>query len=290
MAYVVISIGGLFIVPLASANAQTAVPARNVAGTVTFQSSVAIGAGSNSVGVGNVSIGQGASVIKNNGSAANYSVAIGRNAKSSGSYGTSVGQSSSALGDLSAAFGNGALAEGRTSIAFGSTANASSAAAASIAIGSSASVTAANSVALGAGSSITQANSVAIGAHSVADQGNTVSVGSVDNQRRITNVAAGTSATDAANYGQVQAVTTDLNDFKQETRSGIAATAAMVNPVMPSAPGKISVAANMATYHGEMGIGTAFAYRPTVSATIVHGGFGLAGNETVARVGVSTEF
>ena len=145
---------------------------------------------------------------------------------------------------------------------------------------------------------------MALGKDSIANEANTVSVGSAANQRRVTNVAAGTSATDAANYGQVQAVqnqvqatqsqlnavSSDLNSFKQETRSGIAATAALANPVMPSAPGKISVAANMAVFHGETGIGTAFAYRPTVSPTIVHGGLAFAGSETIARIGVSTEF
>jgi hypothetical protein len=45
----------------------------------------------------------------------------------------------------------------------------------------------------------------AIGQNSVADQANTVSVGSVGNERRVTNVAAGTGATDAANVGQMQA-------------------------------------------------------------------------------------
>ncbi|MBV8156406.1 MAG: YadA-like family protein, partial [Dyella sp.] len=36
------------------------------------------------------------------------------------------------------------------------------------------------------------------------DRANTVSVGSATNQRQVTNVAAGTQATDAANVGQVQ--------------------------------------------------------------------------------------
>jgi autotransporter adhesin len=44
---------------------------------------------------------------------------------------------------------------------------------------------------------------VALGAGSVADQANTVSVGSADQQRRITQVAAGTAPTDAANVSQV---------------------------------------------------------------------------------------
>ena len=39
----------------------------------------------------------------------------------------------------------------------------------------------------------------------MADQANTVSVGSATQQRRVTNVAAGTAATDAANVGQMQA-------------------------------------------------------------------------------------
>jgi len=39
----------------------------------------------------------------------------------------------------------------------------------------------------------------------VADQANTVSVGSVNNERRVTNVAAGSAPTDAANVQQVQA-------------------------------------------------------------------------------------
>jgi hypothetical protein len=55
------------------------------------------------------------------------------------------------------------------------------------------------------GASVTAAGAVAIGQGSVANQANTVSVGSVGNERRVTNVAAGTAASDAANVGQVQA-------------------------------------------------------------------------------------
>jgi autotransporter adhesin len=48
-------------------------------------------------------------------------------------------------------------------------------------------------------------SSVALGQGSVADRAGTVSVGSEGNERAVTNVAAGTQATDAANVGQVQA-------------------------------------------------------------------------------------
>ncbi|EBU7938232.1 YadA-like family protein, partial [Salmonella enterica subsp. enterica serovar Westminster] len=63
----------------------------------------------------------------------------------------------------------------------------------------------ADSVAIGAGSIAAADNSVALGAGSVANEANTISVGSSDNQRRITNVAAGKNATDAVNVAQLKA-------------------------------------------------------------------------------------
>ena len=57
----------------------------------------------------------------------------------------------------------------------------------------------------GEAASVTAAGAVAIGQGSVADQANTVSMGSASQQRRVTNVAAGTAATDAANVQQMQA-------------------------------------------------------------------------------------
>ncbi|HFX3572054.1 TPA: YadA-like family protein, partial [Pseudomonas aeruginosa] len=61
------------------------------------------------------------------------------------------------------------------------------------------------SVAVGKGSSATAAGSVALGAGSVADRANTVSVGAAGGERQITNVRAGTAATDAVNLSQMQA-------------------------------------------------------------------------------------
>jgi autotransporter adhesin len=58
--------------------------------------------------------------------------------------------------------------------------------------------------ALGQGASALAFGSVALGQGSIANRANTVSVGSVGAERQITNVAAGTEATDAANLGQVQ--------------------------------------------------------------------------------------
>jgi autotransporter adhesin len=82
-------------------------------------------------------------------------------------------------------------------------ANSSASGSNSIAIGPQATSSGTNSVAMGNGASAMADNSVAIGAGSVADRANTVSVGSAGNERQITNVAAGTQATDAVNLGQM---------------------------------------------------------------------------------------
>jgi autotransporter adhesin len=72
-----------------------------------------------------------------------------------------------------------------------------------------------HSTAVGANASATGNNSVALGAGSVATEDNTVSVGSATQQRRITNVAAGTSPTDAVNMKQfndaIAAVNTNVD-------------------------------------------------------------------------------
>jgi len=76
---------------------------------------------------------------------------------------------------------------------------------AGIAVGSNASATATGGVAVGSGAQATGANSVALGAGSVADRAHTVSVGANGEERQVTNVAAGTEDTDAANVGQMNA-------------------------------------------------------------------------------------
>ena len=55
-------------------------------------------------------------------------------------------------------------------------------------------------------------NSVALGSNSVANQANTVSVGDTGSERRITNVADGTGATDAVNRGQLDNVQTEVTN------------------------------------------------------------------------------
>ena len=86
-----------------------------------------------------------------------------------------------------------------------------------VAVGESASVSAASATAIGQGASASAEGAVAIGQNAVADRANTVSVGSADNQRQVTNVAAGTQATDAANVAQVQASAAEARAYADTT-------------------------------------------------------------------------
>jgi hypothetical protein len=60
------------------------------------------------------------------------------------------------------------------------------------------------SVALGGAAVASHDRSVALGEGSVTDRANSVSVGAIGSERQITNVAAGTRDTDAANVGQIR--------------------------------------------------------------------------------------
>ena len=125
------------------------------------------------------------------------STAVGKDVVASGSSSTATGAGSQATGAYSTANGAGAIASGNGSTAVGAGAVASGT----------------DSTALGSNSTASGNNSVALGAGSVADRDNTVSVGSEGNERQITNVAAGTRRTDAANWGQVQDAVNGVRDW-----------------------------------------------------------------------------
>ncbi|GLQ46165.1 hypothetical protein GCM10007862_12160 [Dyella lipolytica] len=159
-------------------------------------------------GSGSTQVGDGANASGTN------STAVGTNAVASGDNSTATGAGSQATGSNSTANGAGAVASGSNSTATG--ANSVASGSNSTANGANASATGTNSTALGANSSATGNNSVALGAGSVADRDNTVSVGSPGNERQITNVAAGTQRTDAANWGQVQDAVNGVQDWANQ--------------------------------------------------------------------------
>ncbi|KQN29907.1 YadA-like family protein [Sphingomonas sp. Leaf38] len=111
----------------------------------------------------------------------------------------------------SVAFGNSAAtaATAAGSIAFGTRATVGAGATGAIALGTDARATGVNGVALGAGSVATRAPQTrytAIGLAAAQNSAGEVSVGSAGLERQITNVAAGTAATDAVNVGQLAGV------------------------------------------------------------------------------------
>jgi len=100
-----------------------------------------------------------------------------------------------------------------------------------VAVGNTATASGSNSTAVGANAQASANNSVALGAGSVATRDNTVSVGSTGNERQITNVAAGTQATDAVNVQQLNSAVGGLqqsmNSIARNAYSGVAAAAAL---------------------------------------------------------------
>ncbi|WP_241024363.1 YadA-like family protein [Burkholderia sp. Ac-20365] len=182
-------------------------------GYATNASSNAVAIGYNSTASGNsVAIGY---VAKTTGTSA---IALGQSALASGNNAVATGTSAVASGGYSNAMGYQTNAAGQDSVALGTQANVGAAGVQGVAIGARATATAANSVALGTNSTTTANLSAAgynpgTGALSgVASAANgEVSVGKAGAERRVTNVAAGSAATDAVNVSQLQSEDAKVN-------------------------------------------------------------------------------
>ncbi|WP_244115188.1 YadA-like family protein [Burkholderia contaminans] len=155
----------------------------------------AIGSGANSGTANSIAMGRNAVVNAGGVTGANSSIAIGNGAVAGGTDTIVIGTSASHSGSGATVVGaNASAAGGGAGVAVGNRSSASGNAA----------------VALGQSSTASGQNSVALGTGSTASAANTVSVGSGMVQRRITNMAAGTAATDAVNVSQLTGVTNAL--------------------------------------------------------------------------------
>jgi len=184
--------------------------------------------------------------------------------------------------------GTAAVASGTDSIAIGNGAVASGSE--SIAIGKNTKTTGDSSVAMGSGASATNANAVALGANSTTDRDNTVSVGSTGAERQITNVAAGTQATDAVNVGQLNNamgnMSNTINNVDRSAAKGIAAASAL-NIVTPYLPGRTTLNAGVANYRGYQAVGLGVSRwneKGTVNYNL--GVSTSGGNSTIVRAGI----
>jgi trimeric autotransporter adhesin len=173
-------------------------------------------------------------------------VADGRGANALGGRNRASATFSTAVGWANTASGLDAFAAGNKSVASGTS---------TVAVGDVAQATGNLSVAIGAGATASGANSVALGAGSVAADANTVSVGSATIQRRITNVAAGSGATDAVNFGQMQAGFDTLNDrialVGNQAETGTAVAVAIAGLPQAYAPGKGMISVAIGTWRGQ---------------------------------------
>jgi len=155
------------------------------------------------LGQGASAVAQGANTMALGNSAqamANSATALGYNARAMGVGGVAIGANAYAATTGSVAIGYGAVA--LSSVALGTGAQATGLN--TTALGDNAIASGSQAVAVGNNAVATHANSVAIGNGTTTKAANTVAVGTPGNERRITDVAPGVEATDAATVGQLQ--------------------------------------------------------------------------------------
>ena len=239
--------------------------------------STAVGGGAQAIGKSATALG----VIA--GAKADGATAVGGDAAVAGPSGTAVGF-------ISASSGFGAVAVGAQAVANG---------AAATALGLGAQATHAGSTALGAAAQTTRAAQVLLGA-----PGTSVAIGDIGASTavqsgpvsHVTVDANGTLGRDTATLPGLiggQAALFDLaNTINVQAQRGIAAAAAVTTAPLPSAPGRVSYAANGSVYRGQFAFGASAAYRfDTAKPFALTGGVGVAGKgDTVGRVGVAGEF
>jgi hypothetical protein len=120
--------------------------------------------------------------------------------------------------------------------------------------GPQATATGTNAVAVGSAAVAAGNNSVALGSGSIATRDDSVSVGATGAERQITNVGAGTQATDAVNVQQLNSAVGGLqqgmNSIARNAYSGIAAAAALAAIPDVDAGKTISVGVGTGNYQG----------------------------------------
>ncbi|MDP9909520.1 autotransporter adhesin [Variovorax boronicumulans] len=191
------------------------------------KAAVAIGTASKAFGVSSVAVGDNAFAK------GEASIAMGKGAQANGTQSISIGTGNVVNGNNSGAIGDPSTIDGANSYSVGNNNTLGAAASNTFVLGNNVNVNVANATALGDSTSVTVADGAALGSKSVAstDKGvagfdpaagkastdtsatwkstlGAVSVGGNGQTRQITNVAAGTQATDAVNVAQLKAAQT----------------------------------------------------------------------------------
>lgn len=162
-----------------------------------------------------------------------------------------------------------------------------------------------NGMAVGSGAVSTGQNSVALGTN-VSDGGrsNVVSVGAPGAERQVTNVAAGTQATDAVNLGQMNgalaqqsdsfnqrlgAVQQDVDNVARAAYGGIAAATALTMIPEVDKDKTIAVGIGGGTYRGYQAVALGATARITENIK-VRAGVGMSSGGTTAGIGASMQW
>ncbi|WP_425416461.1 hypothetical protein [Oricola indica] len=211
----------------------------------------------------------------------------------------------SATGDDALATGYGSSAGGSEATAYGTSASAGGAGA--TAVGTGATADEDGSTAIGAGAKTTRAGQMSFGtaantytmsgvssAASLAAQSGPVGIVTSDAGGNLATVAAEDLLADIINNfdSDVTELSNRIDDVRTESRQGIAAAMSMAQAPMPSAPGRTTWAANVATFKGEWASGFAVAHR-LPGSTPVSFNAAMSLNATGvpgARAGLSGEF
>ena len=261
--------------------------------TASNQRSTAVGTLAQATGINDTVFGFGASA------GGNDNTLIGAHAKSTVTWGTAVG-SDSQVAYFGAALGVSSVASGDFSAAVGAAANATGASSSALGYGSSA-VTS-NSVALGAGS-VAKSGTLFLGgfqpvggtAISAATAAGEVSVGAAGAERRITNVAAGRTATDAVNVSQLMSEDAKVNNISNNL-SSLSNTVNNINTgtaltMIPDVDqGKtIAVGVGAGSYHGYQATALGASARITQNIKVKLGA-GISGQGTTVGVGASYQW
>ena len=197
-------------------------------------------------------------------------IAIGQGSTATGTQSISIGFGNNVSGNNSGAFGDPNTVSGTDSYAFGNNNN----------------ISGNNSFVLGNNATVTGSRSVALGEGSQAFEDNVVSVGAPDNERRITNVAPGTAATDAATFGQVNSVAQSVNrvDSKINKVGAGAAALAALHPI--DTDDKFSMGLGYGNYRDAHAGASGLFYRPTEKIMMSVGG-SLGNGENMINAGIS---
>ena len=216
-------------------------------------------------------------------------IAVGKGSVASGNEAISIGnavgdQKNIASGSESIAIGFGNQVTGNHSGAFGDPNEVSGNA--SYAFGNDNTVSADKTFVLGNNVTASGTNSVVLGDGSDGSESNVVSVGADGNERRITHVAAGQNATDAATVGQVNSVAQSINNLDSRINKVGAGAAALAALHPTDQDGKFGVGVGYGNYHSANAVAMGLFYRPTDNMMMSLGGT-VGNGENMVNVGLS---